>query len=349
MSADSAIDKVSARALNALATPPTAGSGVHQWLFVTACLLHEAGYSTAAKIEMLYQTTRRVGRTVTQREIKGAVAAAEKKTAPINAQSPASAIIRAASPEPAWPAPDTGHVYLLGKHGPGLYDLWERSPLRFEDADDHCEQTIDILFPANPLLCVAKFAYKFATRRREVWRGHLAKYQFILPNPMLSVYGLTQEGKKSEHAKASVGRRCYLVTEFDIAPYARDGKTETAWKPIITAWEQSGVSVADACAAAIVELANAKLMPLVLVVSSGGKSLHAWWRVFEKTEKQSRNFMCRAVRLGADSQVFDLNQYVRLPGGIRDNGNRQTIYYVAPDEALRPEPIKEEADGAISP
>jgi hypothetical protein len=82
-------------------------------------------------------------------------------------------------------------------------------------------------------------------------------------------------------------------------------------------------------------------MPLVLVVSSGGKSLHAWWRVFEKTEAQSKAFMRRAVRLGADSQVFDINQFVRMPGGIRDNGNRQTIYYLAPDEALPPEPSKE--------
>jgi hypothetical protein len=38
MSADSTIDKVSSRALNALATPPTAGSGVHQWLFATVAL-----------------------------------------------------------------------------------------------------------------------------------------------------------------------------------------------------------------------------------------------------------------------------------------------------------------------
>jgi hypothetical protein len=175
--------------------------------------------------------------------------------------------------------------------------------------------------------------------RREVWRGHLARQQLILPNPMLSVYGLTQKGTKSEHAKESVGRRCYLVTEFDIAPYARDGRTPTPWKPIIDSWEQSKISVADACAAAILELL--KLMPLVLVVSSGGKSLHAWWRVFEKTEAQSKVFMRRAVRLGADSQVFDINQFVRMPDGIRDNGNRQTIYYLAPDEALPPEPIKE--------
>jgi hypothetical protein len=339
MSADSTIDKVSTRALNALATPPTAGSGVHQWLFATACLLHEAGYSTAAKIEMLFQASRRVGRAVTQREIKGAVSAAEQKTAPVSVQFSASEIVRAVPSEPAWPAPDTGHVYLLGKCDPGLYDLWEQSPLRFDDEDDHCEQTIDILFPGNPLLCVGNSFRESATRRREVWRGHLARQQLILPNPMLSVYGLTLEGKKSQHAKESVGRRCYLVTEFDIAPYARDGKTPTPWKPIIESWSQLHVTVADPCAAAILELAV--FMPLVAVVLSGGKSLHAWWYVFDKTESQSRTFIRKAARNGADPKTFDLNQFVRMPGGGRDNGNRQTIYCLAPEKALSAEPSKE--------
>jgi hypothetical protein len=336
MSIESTIEKVSTRALQALGNPPSAGSGVHQWLFATACLLHEAGYSETVKIDMLYHASRGVGRSVTKREIESAVAAAEKKTLPIMSQSSENKILRFVPSETAWLTPDIGHVYLLGKFGPGLYDLWERSPMRFEDEGDHCEETIDILFPGNPLLCVGKTAYHFATRRREVWRGHLADYQFIVPNPMLSVYGLTQEGRESEHAKASVGRRCYLVTEFDIAPYARDGKTKTSWKPIIESWGELKVSVADACAAAILELAES--MPLVLVVSSGGKSLHAWWRVFDKTEAQLRTFMCKAGRNGADPKTFDLNQFVRLPGGTRDNGNRQTIYYFAPKEALSPSP-----------
>jgi hypothetical protein len=307
---------------------------VHQWLFATACLLHEAGYSYSEKIEMLFAASRNVGRVVTARGIKSAVVAAQNKTAPIGVEIPREAYEKRilAAAEPAWPEPDTGHVYLLGKFGCGLYDLWERSPLRFDDDADHCEETIDILFPDDPLLCVGKSMSKFATRRREVWRGHLARQQLILPNPMLSVYGLTQEGKKSQHAKASVGRRCYLVTEFDIAPYARDGKTVTPWKPVIEAWAQLQISVADACAAAILELIE--LMPLVLVVFSGGKSLHAWWRVFEKTEAQSREFMRRAARNGADPKTFDINQFVRMPGGTRDTRARQTIYYLAPNEAL---------------
>jgi hypothetical protein len=331
MTADSPVDKVLARALHNLANPPAAGSGVHQWLFSTACLLTEAGYSTTAKFEMMYQASRHVGRAVSAREINSAITAAEQKTSVVTqtAQRQNNEFVVT---QTAWPAPDARHVYSLGKSGPGLYDLWEQSPRRFDDEDDHCEETIDVLFPGNPLLCVGKSAAAFATRRRDVWRGHLANCQLIVPNPMLSVFGLTQEGKKSEHAKTSVGRRCYLVTEFDIAHYARDGKTRTLWAPIIDAWKKEKISVVDACEAAILELA--KSLPLVLVVFSGGKSLHAWWRVFGKTEKQSRDFMRKAVRNGADPKTFDSHQFVRMPGGVRSNGSRQVIFYFAPNEAL---------------
>jgi len=90
-----------AKALRQLAAPPAAGNGVHQWLFATACSFHEAGVSTAAKIEYLRQASRNVRRNVPEREIKGAVTAAEAKTASIVAQSSANNVVRFASPEPA--------------------------------------------------------------------------------------------------------------------------------------------------------------------------------------------------------------------------------------------------------
>jgi hypothetical protein len=40
--------------------------------------------------------------------------------------------------------------------------------------------------------------------------------------------------------------------------------------------------------------------------------------------------MDRAVRLGADSHTWTRCQLVRMPDGIRDNGNRQRVYYFAP-------------------
>ena len=114
-------DELSARALERLKTPPPAGSGVHQWLFATACLLTESGYSTAAKNDMLYQASRRVGRTVSQREIKSAITAAEHKTPIQISPKQNEEFVKS---ETAWPSPDIQHVYLLGKSAQGYMTSW---------------------------------------------------------------------------------------------------------------------------------------------------------------------------------------------------------------------------------
>jgi len=38
--------------------------------------------------------------------------------------------------------------------GAGLVDLWEISPVRFENNESHTEEIIDAIFPGDPLLCV---------------------------------------------------------------------------------------------------------------------------------------------------------------------------------------------------
>jgi hypothetical protein len=76
--------------------------------------------------------------------------------------------------EPAWPNPDLAAIEQIVSSGGSLYDLVEKSPVRFDDRESHAEEIIDVLLPGNPLLCVAKSSEVFATRRREVWRGKLA-------------------------------------------------------------------------------------------------------------------------------------------------------------------------------
>jgi hypothetical protein len=93
-----------------------------------------------------------------------------------------------------------------------LADLVERAPIRFDDERSHAEEIIDILFPGDPLLCVAKSSYDFRTRRRSTWRGHLHRLPLIVPNPMLDIIGHTVEGRLSEHTKEKTARRVYLST-----------------------------------------------------------------------------------------------------------------------------------------
>jgi hypothetical protein len=241
----------------------------------------------------------------------------------------------ASLPRPAagWPAPDMDAIDATVVDGPGLYDLWERSPIRFDDGDGHTEELIDTLLPGNPLLCCARSGQIFATRRREVWRGKLATLPLLVPNPMVSVLGQTQDGRPSEHTKSATAKRVYQVIEFDFSEKDKNG-AETIWAPFIRKWTKAGITVADACAALILHLAE-RMPTLASVCFSGGKSLHAWFRVLELDSSQQREFMRYAVSLGADPATWNKAQLVRIPDGLRPGGVPQTGYYLNPQEAVR--------------
>jgi hypothetical protein len=144
---------------------------------------------------------------------------------------------------------------------------------------------------------------------------------------MTKVTGTTKDGHRSEHTLESTGPRTWLVCEFDFSKFARDGVTPTPWKPLLESWENAGISIADACSALLWELGT--LAPLVLVVSSGGKSLYGWFKVAGASESQLIEFSRTAMRLGACSSTLNNpSQFVRIPDGLRDNGARQLIWYL---------------------
>jgi hypothetical protein len=235
--------------------------------------------------------------------------------------------------EPAWPKPDLSNIDAIVSAGRGLYDLWEQSLVRYDDSNSHTEEIIDCLFPGNPLLCAGKTNYKFATRRREVWRGRLAELPLIVPNPMLAIRGKTQEGKLSEHTLEATAKRVYQVIEFDFAEYDRNGKP-TCWLELVRKWRGNGIEVADACSALILHLRD-HLTTLACACYSGGKSVHAWFRVFDLPAGSQHAFIYRAVRLGADYATWSESQFVRLPDGRRITGERQTTHYFDPREAVK--------------
>jgi hypothetical protein len=73
-----------------------------------------------------------------------------------------------------------------------------------------------------------------------------------------------------------------------------------------------------------------KLADLVLVLSSGGKSLHAWFAV---PEDQEEPFWKAAIHCGADPALMrNRSSFVRIPFGTRDNGNIQTVIYFDPSK-----------------
>jgi hypothetical protein len=180
------------------------------------------------------------------------------------------------------------------------YDLWEASPVKWNDGLPHTEEVISHLFPGNPWLCCGLSVRKFETRRRSEWTGQLDRLSFIVPSPAIAKTGMTQEGYESQHCLDQFPARKYLVYESDKCPK-------------------------DEAASVILWLATK--WPLILVVDSGGKSLHAWFLCEGTDEDNLEIYFNDLIRLGADPQVKTRSQFVRMPDGLRDNGNRQSIIY----------------------
>jgi hypothetical protein len=68
--------------------------------------------------------------------------------------------------------------------------------------------------------------------------------------------------------------------------------------------------------------------PLVCAVHSGGKSLHGWFYVRGQLDEKMLRFFRYAVSLGADPATWTRSQFVRMPDGVRDDGKRQTVFFL---------------------
>jgi hypothetical protein len=275
-----------------LGAPPRRGEGLNLWFYRTARVLHP--YRDKAEIiELLHAAT--AGEPVKRGEIERAVERS-KATAWQPGQPPQVAV-------QAWPTVNVEQYQAIIRDGGGLVDLWEVSPVRFEDNTVHTEALIDALFPGNPLLCCGKNNSEFDTRSRAQWRGKLAALQLIVPSPMTARTGRTQEDKVSAHALENTGARRFLVIEHDRGTI-------------------------DGQAAVLLHLAARA--PLAIAVHSGSKSIHGWFYCAGQPEEKIRRFMCYAVSLGADRATWTRSQFVRMPDGTRDNGKRQTVYFFNP-------------------
>ncbi len=177
---------------------PTAGEGVHRWIYHVVCRMIEANIDDH---EIVSYCDENSTRTLQPNEVENAI------------RSRCGSLQSSISPKRLrWPRRSTALVeqFIGTKTVP---DLTNASPIPVEGYD--AEQIIDHLFPGNPLLCCGVSSWTFATRSRDEWRGQLAKFQLIVPSPMNARRGLTQAGKRSAHTLGNTGPRKYLVVEFD--------------------------------------------------------------------------------------------------------------------------------------
>jgi hypothetical protein len=278
-----------------LTAPPRAGEGVHAWLFRAARQLH-AHLPAGEIVTLLESRVANCGRFVSRQEI---ISAVQNSLAcawlPRSHVAPGQSVSK-------WPAVNQEQREAIIRDGGGLADLWELSPIRIEDNWTHTEEIVDRLFPPDSLLCCGKSSNDFDTRPRQQWGGELATLQFIVPSPMSAVSGLTKDGRESKHTLTNTGPRRFLVCEFDTGEI-------------------------DQHAALLIHLAG--YAPLVCAVHSGGKSLHGWFYVHGQPEAKVLRFFRYVVSLGADPATWTRSQFVRMPDATRDNGRRQTIYFLS--------------------
>jgi hypothetical protein len=294
-----------------LDTPPAVGTGLHRWIYRTACLLSEHHSQDASAIaSLLQQATANAARDTT-REIEDAVQAALSKGS-------------GAKRNPASPKRDDRAVATALQSGTTWQKLHAMSPA---PCLSRSKEILPLLFPGDPLLCIGFRQEDFDTLPLSEWLGILQyrPAQFIVPSAMTSRSGLTQQGKPSPKTKANTGPRHYLVVEFDFQP---DSRGEDAL--LLQFGQQFGLQdTRDLCAAIAYQLGQQA--PLALVLWSGGKSLHCWFPAHGISERQQRLFFEAACRLGADPATWTASQFVRLPWGWNvKKQQRQEVIYFAP-------------------
>ena len=98
-----------------------------------------------------------------------------------------------------------------------------------------------------------------------------------------------------------VGSRRYVVCSFDDDDFISQS-------PMLTALSEQ--------------------LPLACVVHSGFTCLEGWFFVRGIPKKKVRAFFGYATALGANPDYWSRSQPVRMPGGLRDGGIRQNIYYL---------------------
>lgn len=189
---------------------------------------------------------------------------------------------------------------------------WVKSPPEGQD-------TLDVLYDlyssgnngpeSDLLLCVGVSKYEAVTKSYceiEQVSERLSQLQFIVPHPMTQKEGLTEAVNLSQRAKESVGPRRFLVVEMDLL---------SDESPVPESAQLGTLKYLS------------RLAPLTMVLRSGGKSLHGWFEVRECEEDHLRNFLSLACFYGADHAAFTLNQLMRLPWGVRDNGKIQEVIH----------------------
>ena len=307
-----------------LAESPVSGGGVHQWIFTAALKLHRCNnLSDDGRAALIRWAVRDCGRVVPQREIDDAIRNSKRSargSPPLRESArPAKNMCKTAKRSSIWPGLSAElREKVLARSPFSVAELRRRSPVATGQPHQDSGWYVDQLFLGDPLLCVGTSPAKCGTMQLSAIkrRYQLGAHALIVPSPMSALSGTNQEGEPAVRCLDNTGPRRFLVTEFD-----------------------SGTL--DEHASLILHLKA--FGPLVMVLWSGSKSLHAWWDALGVPEEGLRRFFRYAVSLGADPITWSRCQLVRLPEGWRrDKGTQQAVLYFDPGSLPFSEPTAAE-------
>jgi hypothetical protein len=198
-----------------------------------------------------------------------------------------------------WPEPDASVIAkVLGEVTP-CFDGTTSTGLSPRDLLPH-------LFRDGELVCAGRDSDRASVRPLAEAIEDAELLQFIVVNPMKGPWALNRQGKQAARCQANVGVRRHIVAEFDDAALTKPMQAQLA-------------------------TALGEIAPLVMAVDSGGKSVHAWYRVEAMSARDQARFFAVACVLGADRTRWDVCGWLRMPGGLRVvNGTpsvRQRILY----------------------
>ena len=271
---------------------------LHTQIYSWACMLRDDGIGHARAYHIIRKMVDGVredtGRFTPDREILSAIQYAYEVT-------PTTGTERARP----WPTPNKTLQAecrrLSERRGWTLDRLREASAL---DPDEAAKAEpawlLASLLGESALVCVGIGVAKFETAPLDALKEQLRLYELVVPNAMSALTGKRKsDGAESAHTLDNTGPRQNIVVEFD------DGAT------------------LDEQAARHIWLSE--LRDLRMVVFSGSKSLHGWYRATD--EQADRQFMETAVRLGGDPKTWLRSQFVRMPNGQRENGTMQRVEF----------------------
>lgn len=272
--------------------PSPPHDGIHGWVMQAAWWCRKNGMTATEAAARLLSYDGSLRRRFNRGEVEAAVQRVFSSTIDKRA-------LPARKPDfPVWNAKETARLHQAYRESKET--LRGLSPAELPETW-HPYDILCRLFPdPDGLLCIGDSMSRFRTGTLREFQ-HLRLKKFVVPAYMTSRTGLTLDGRESAHTKANTGPRRYIVCDFDSPP------------------PEEHPSI-------IRHLA--RFRPLVMALSSGGKSLHAWFPTTASND-DDRLFWRLCITLGADPALCrNRSQFVRLPNGTRENGNRQTCLYL---------------------